>query len=257
MADTERLSAIYVRAVAMAQDLVREFEITEDELHGAGRYFNRLGSAGYFPSLLDVNLALTAVAVGNPEGFGTRPNLEGPYHAPHPVRDDGVLLIHAPADGALTLTLSGNVVDARTQQPIPGAVLDFWQADSDGIYDRQGDHLRGKVVADEMGRYEVKTIVPNDYSEHDRDPIGELFRAMGKPNTRAAHIHVKASVDGDVLLTTQLFMPTSSFLDRDYVAGAVTPDLVLELQPDPSDPSGTAVRAHFDFALRTPESASS
>jgi catechol 1,2-dioxygenase len=253
MAENERLSTIYIRAVELAQTLVREFKITEDELHAAGRYFNRLGASGFFPSLLDVNLALSAVAANSGDAAGTRQNLEGPYHASHPVRADGVLLSHAPAADALALTLTGRVVAVETGEPIPGAVLDFWQADADGVYDRTGDHLRGKVVTDAEGRYSVKTVVPNDYSEHDRDPIGELFRAMGKPNTRAAHIHVKAEIGGRVVLTTQLFMPTSTFLERDYVEGAVSPDLTVELKPDPAQPNGKAFLANFDFALRTHE----
>ncbi|MDB5444838.1 MAG: hydroxyquinol 1,2-dioxygenase [Phenylobacterium sp.] len=250
MSDDQRLAAIYLRAVGMAKELVREFSITEDELHAAGRYFNRLGVSGMFLSLLDVNLALAAVAANSPGLGGTRQNLEGPYHAAHPLRPDGVLLTRPPGDGAPRLTLSGLVTDARTGKPLPGAILDFWQADAEGIYDRKGDHLRGKVAADAEGRYRIRTVVPDDYAEHDGDPIGELFRAMGKPNTRAAHIHVKAEVGGTVVLTTQLFMPTSKFLDRDYVEGSVSPDLVLTLEPH-----GEAFTARFDFALLTPQGA--
>lgn len=249
MEGNERLMAIWLRTVEKLQEVVREFKITEDELHRAGDYFDRLGQSGMTKSLIDVALALTSVdAARGPDG-GTRPNLEGPYYAKHPRRPDGSLLDREPPPEAMRLTLSGVVTDARTGEPIPGALLDFWQADNRGFYDRAGDHLRGVVAADAEGRYRITTVVPDDYSEHDGDPIGELFRAMGQPNTRAAHIHVKIFVDGALRLTTQVFMPTSNFLDRDYVKGAVSDDLIVRLEPDPGAADGKALRARFDFAV--------
>ncbi len=247
----ERLRAIWLATVAKLKEVVREHHITQDELHRAGDYFNRLGQSGMCRSLIDVALAMTSVDVTSPAGGGTRSNLEGPYHAEHPPRPDGRLVERALAPDTPTLVLEGVVVDASTGAPLAGVTLDFWQADEDGIYDRQGAHLRGVVQSGADGAYRIETVVPSDYSEHDHDPIGELFRAMGKPNTRAAHIHVKASLDGRELLTTQIFMPTSSFLDRDYVEGAVSSDLILDLVP-------TAEKNHytgrFDLRLaRAPE----
>ena len=244
MEPNERLMAIYNRTVEALKEVVREFAITEDELHIAGRYLNRLGQSGMCPSLLDVGLAMTSIAASGRQGPGTRLCLEGPYHAEHPVRADGELLDRPHAPGGTLLTLTGVVTDAVTGAPIPGARLDVWQADADGLYDKAGDHLRGVVITDAQGRYILKTVVPSDYAEHDHDPIGELFRAMGKPNTRAAHIHVKIFVNSEELLTTQLFMPTSSFLDRDYVEGAVSEDLTLTLEPD-----AEGCKASFDFAV--------
>lgn len=247
MNQQERLNAIYARTVEKLKEVVQEFKITEDELHAAGDYLNRLGQSGMCRSLLDVGLALTAVAAAGKVKGGTRSNLEGPYHAEHPERSDGNMLEQAAKPGAKRLTLSGVVTDLATGRPVPGAKLDFWQADNEGIYDRKGTHLRGIVTADAQGRYQMTTVVPNDYSEHDFDPIGELFRAMGKPNTRAAHIHLKVNVDGVERLTTQLFMPTSTFLKRDYVEGSVTDDLIVKLEPVPGTPNSFAAR--FDVVL--------
>ena len=249
MQDKQRLMAIWLRTVEKLQEVVREFEITEDELHAAGNYFDRLGQSGMSKSLIDVGLAMTAVDVAAKRSGGTRPNLEGPYYAEHPPRPDGNLIEREPPPEAMRLALSGVVTDARSGKPVTGAVMDFWQADNQGLYDRIGTHLRGTVTTDAEGRYGIATVVPNDYSEHDGDPIGELFRAMGQPNTRAAHIHVKISVDGKLMLTTQMFMPTSNFLDRDYVKGAVSDDLILTLDPDPVGNGNRAFRARFDFAL--------
>lgn len=244
MTERERLDAIWRRTVEKMKEVVREFRITQEELHMAGDYFNRLGQAGMSRSLIDVALAMTSVeATGNADS-GTRPNLEGPYHRAHPARPDGKLFEGQPPAGMPLLALSGSVTDAGSGRPVPGARLDFWQADSDGLYDRKGVHLRGIVETDAFGRYRIETVLPNDYSEHDRDPIGELFRAMGKHNTRAAHIHFKASVGGRVLLTTQIFMSTSPFLATDYVEGAVTDDLIVAL-----DRNGQGYVGSFDISL--------
>ncbi|MGH8432283.1 MAG: dioxygenase, partial [Solimonas sp.] len=202
----ERLNAIWLRTVEKLKEVVREFEVTEDELHVAGDYLNRLGQSGMGRSLIDVALAMTAVDVAAERRRGgrrgTRPNLEGPYHARHPLRADGNLLEHAAAADASRLLLTGAVSDAASGAALPGARIDFWQTDSNGLYDRKGSHLRGIVVADNRGHYRLSTVLPSDYAEHDHDAIGELFRAMGKPNTRAAHLHAKVSVDGALRLTT-------------------------------------------------------
>ncbi len=229
---TARLNAIWQRSVEAMKGVVREFRITQDELHVAGDYFNRLGQSGMCRSLIDVALAMTSVEATGGADLGTRPNLEGPYHAVHPERPDGRLFDGVAPKGMPSLVLTGEVREALAGRPVAGAALDFWQADSHGIYDRTGDHLRGLIHSDADGRYRIETVVPDDYAEHNHDPIGELFRAMGKHNTRAAHIHLKVSVGGRVLLTTQIFMSTSDFLDKDYVEGAVSDDLVVALAPD-------------------------
>lgn len=241
----ERLRQIYARCVEKMKEVVREFEVTQDELHIAGDYLNRLGKSGFCRSLVDMNLALTSADITAPNA-GTRGNLEGPlYRKGHPVRADGNVLERPAGPGAQALTLTGRVLDARSRKPLPGARLDFWQTDGDGLYDRDGNHMRGVIVADAEGRYTLRTVVPKDYAEHDHDPIGELLSAMGKPNRRAGHIHVKAFLGGVEVLTTQLFVEGSEYLDLDYVEGAVSPDLTLQVKAA----GDGAYAAEFDFVL--------
>ena len=245
-----RLEAIWLASVEKLREVVREFKITQDELHAAGDYFNRLGQSGFSRSLIDVALAMTSVDVTAGIKGGTRPNLEGPYHRPHGLRPDGNLLDRPPDPGETRLTFAGTVRDAVTAAPISGVELDFWQTDGEGIYHLEDSHLSGVVVSDENGRYRIETVVPADYSQHDHDPIGELFRAMGRSNSRAAHLHLKAFFKGREYLTTQLFMPTSKILDSDYVTGAVSADLIVTLQPDGVDERGRAkMLCEFDVRL--------
>lgn len=250
MAHSERLREIWSRVLPALRDVVTEMKITEDELHLAGRYLNRLGQSGMCPSLLDVMFAMTSIAATTEPGTATRRNLEGPYYyGKAPERADGVLFEEAAADAPI-LTLSGKIVDARTGAALPGAELDVWQANQSGIYDRKGFALRGIVRSDSNGDYRLRTVVPDDYAEHDGDPIGELFRALGQTNHRAAHIHFKVRVGGAERLVTQLFMPTSKCLDRDYVVGAVSEDLTLKFTEGPRLPGHARhYLSQFDFRV--------
>lgn len=249
MTDQERIVQVWNATREALQGVVRDLRITEGELKVAAQYFNRLGQSGMFPSLLAVGLAMASMDATRSFPGSTRQNVEGPFHREGvPVRGDGCLFEQPPPETMQRLEMSGRVLDAATGEPLPDAVLDFWQADGEGVYDNDGFHLRGIVRSSADGSYRVQTVVPRDYSEHDGDPIGELFRAMGRHSRRAAHIHLKAHHPGYLDLTTQIFMPNSSHLKDDYVEGAVSEDLTLRFEPVPES-NGRAVRSHFDVRL--------
>jgi catechol 1,2-dioxygenase len=146
------------------------------------------------------------------------------------------------------VNLSGRITDAASGEPLAGAVLDVWQADHNGSYDLEQWHLAGRITPDADGRYALLTAVPRDYSDHDNDPIGELFSLMGRHNRRAAHIHCKIWIGGECVLTTQLFIEGNAYLGSDYVEGAVSDDLILRLEAGEDD----HFTASFDFAVCAP-----
>jgi protocatechuate 3,4-dioxygenase, beta subunit len=123
---------------------------------------------------------------------------EGPFYPDElPADHDGDLLTH----GALrygqgqAAVLSGTVSDAQGRA-LRGAVVDIWQCDHLGRYRHPRDGNRcdaafqgfGRVRTDEEGRYRFRTIRPAAYSG------------------RTPHIHVKVSLAGRQLLTTQLYV---------------------------------------------------
>lgn len=142
----------------------------------------------------------------------TRPDMEGPYFLDGSPERASLL---EPGMSGTSLTISGYVMTVDCKW-IPGAKLDFWQADANGEYDLQGFRLRGHVFTDENSRYQIETILPAPYQ------------------SRPRHIHVKVSAPGQSELTTQLYFPG----DAPY------PDLTVALSQDTQ-----GAIAEFNFIL--------
>ena len=140
---------------------------------------------------------------------------EGPYYTPDtPRRRD---LVTRGVRGE-PLLLAGAVLDARCR-PVGRALLDFWQADADGVYDNDGYRLRGHQFTDARGRFRLRTVVPGLYSG------------------RTRHIHVKVQRPRGSVLTTQLYFPGEAANRED---GIFDEALVMDVR---------GRRARFDFVL--------
>ena len=123
------------------------------------------------------------------------------------------------------LVVSGRVVSAFTCEPVQGAVLDIWQANSTGDYDYKGFNLRGRIETDKDGKYVLDTIYP------ERLHVGNI--------TRPSHIHVIVGVPDQPLITTQVYFEGQP---RDF---AVKDSLITKVE---TLPNGTKL-AHFDFVV--------
>jgi protocatechuate 3,4-dioxygenase beta subunit len=146
---------------------------------------------------------------------------EGPYYTPDSPERSSLLEAGIPGE---PLLLTGYVLTADCQ-PVPGALLDFWQADGQGVYDNTGYGLRGRQYTDEAGRYTLETVVPGLYPG------------------RTAHIHVKVQPPGGAVLTTQVYFPGTPGNESDAIFDPRL--LVTVLDTD----GGT--RASFDFVVST------
>jgi protocatechuate 3,4-dioxygenase beta subunit len=144
---------------------------------------------------------------------------EGPFFkATSPRRTS---LVEAGLPGT-RLVVEGRVLTTGCQ-PVPGALLDFWQADDGGAYDTAGYRLRGHQFADDQGRYRLETVVPGLYPG------------------RTRHIHVKVQAPGQRVLTTQLYFPGEPANARDWIFRR---ELVMRVADGPAGRRGT-----FDFVL--------
>jgi protocatechuate 3,4-dioxygenase beta subunit len=117
--------------------------------------------------------------------------------------------------------------------PLPGAVLDVWQANDHGAYDVQepgkqpAGNGRGLFTADEQGRFWFRTIVPSYYPIPTDGPVGELLAATRRHPYRPAHIHFIVTADGHTPLTTHIFVAGTEYIDSDAVF-AVKKSLITE-----------------------------
>lgn len=144
------------------------------------------------------SLALVRPALAQPTpacGRVTVRQTEGPYFKPQsPLRASLV----EPGMGGERLHLIGRVTTTGCR-PVAGAMLEFWQADDAGRYDNAGFRLRGHLIADAEGRYDLTTIRPGRYPG------------------RTPHIHVKVAAPGGRPLTTQLYFPDEPGNARDGI----------------------------------------
>jgi protocatechuate 3,4-dioxygenase beta subunit len=234
MTDENRLATVTQRLLKDAREAITDLRITEDEIHEAARFLDRLGQAEESSDMLDIFFGVTAVVAAKGTDGGTTPNLAGPYYkGGAPTRADGRVYEGELDERETPLTVRGTVTDVTSGDPVPDAILDIWQADGAGIYDSAGYHLRGLVEVDEDGSYEFHTVLPEGYQIPAKGPTTELLEMMGQHNWRPAHIHLRVHVGDLTPLQTQFFIGGARFLDSDPV-DAVRSDLVIDAFDDPS-----------------------
>ena len=146
------------------------------------------------------------------------------------------------------LVLTGTVFSSDCSTPLPGALIEVWQANQAGLYDtnKPGNfteagtfHLRGVLYTNEKGQYEIETIVPGRYPIPPNLPGLEKYAGM----TRPAHIHMRVMESLHVPLTTQLYFKGDPFIADDPWAGH-KPSLAIDLKQD-----GKLRRGVFDVVL--------
>ncbi|WP_369250864.1 intradiol ring-cleavage dioxygenase [Streptomyces sp. R41] len=219
-------------------DFVRETGPTTEEWERAIGFLTATGQTctdtrQEFILLSDVlGVSMLVETLGGHRAPGaTESTVLGPFHMTEsPVRALGadIDLVGAGEPCAV----SGRVLSSDGT-PLPGAVLDVWQADAEGYYDVQRPDIqppgngRGLFTADAEGRFWFRTCVPSPYPIPTDGPVGDLLRATGRHPYRPAHIHFIASAEGHASVTTHIFVAGSPYLDSDAVF-AVKESLVAD-----------------------------
>jgi hydroxyquinol 1,2-dioxygenase len=249
-----RLKTIMSSLVQHLHAFATEVKLTEDEWFQGIEFLTRCGhitsdKRQEFILLSDVlGLSMLTVAMNNTKPHGcTEATVFGPFHvegAPHYELGDDI------ANGAKgTACLVRGRVRGINGEPVPGAELDVWQSDDDGLYDVQHaglDHAqsRGIVTADADGGYHFRSIVAVPYAIPHDGPVGQMLDATGRHPWRPAHLHFMIKAPGYETLITHVFREDSEYLDSDAVFG-VRQSLVCGWlrQPD-----GTYL-LEYDFVL--------
>jgi catechol 1,2-dioxygenase len=232
---TERTDTIARDILKRIHEAIVENDVTYEEFQAAKQWLIDVGEAGEWPLFLDVFVEFTVEQNANRAREGSAGTILGPYHLPDaPVLDAPFELPRRDDEKGDDLLMRGRVTDAEGN-PLAGAELDVWQADADGFYSGfepslPDGLLRGKVLTNADGSYEVRTILPGPYTIPLSGPTGALCRAAGWSPWRPAHVHLIVSADGHEPLITQIFFNDTEYLDHD-VAGAVKDDLIVTPQP--------------------------
>jgi protocatechuate 3,4-dioxygenase beta subunit len=127
-----------------------------------------------------------------------------------------------PGISGTRLEVSGTVAGITCGR-IKGAIIDFWQPDSQGRYDAVGFRLRGQQLTGPMGEFELLTIIP------------------GAPPGRAPHLGVRIQPPKGRVLWTELFLSGDARNARD---ARFRDTLALHLSA-----GGDLRRATFNFVL--------
>jgi hydroxyquinol 1,2-dioxygenase len=182
----------------------------------------------------------------------------GPFHiAGSPELEYGADMSEGLPGTPLYVTGTVRDVDGKT---IGGAVLDVWQADTDGNYESQLDvdeaRLRARYASRPDGTYCIRTIGPLGYSVPMDGPVGDLISRTDISHFRPAHVHFLVEAPGYERLITHLFQEGAQYLDSDVVFGTKA-ELVVEFEPrdpGPTPDGGTSAEpwllAVYDFVLQ-------
>jgi hydroxyquinol 1,2-dioxygenase len=260
-----RLAEIMTALVRHLHELAREVRLTETEWMAAMQWLTRTGQISdekrlEFILASDV-LGLSMLVVQMNHQFDKRATpatVLGPFHIEgSPELGFGGDMSEGVSGEPLYVHGAVRDIDGN---PVSGAVLDVWQADTEGAYESQLDveeaRLRAKYTTREDGSYCVRTIAPKGYTIPMDGPAGDLVSRTDISHFRPAHVHFLVTADKYETLITHLFEQGAEYLDSDVVFGTkaelVVPFVAREAGPTPDGGKSTDpwLDAHYDFVLQ-------
>ncbi|MCJ1317443.1 hypothetical protein MMC15_002768 [Xylographa vitiligo] len=239
----EVLSAL----IRHVHDFTRETELTVDEWMMGVQFLNAVGQISdskrnegqRISDVIGLESLVDEIAhkhMVETDEIPTSSSILGPFWSPNaPFRELGASIIQDPHKGQVAL-MHGRVMDIYTKKGIPGAVVDIWQASSNGKYDFQDpdnqsdNNLRGKFTTDKDGNYELICLRPTPYSLPTDGPAGTLLNLLDRHPMRPAHIHLMISQDDYKPVVNQIFPREDPYLATDSVF-AVKDDLIVDFKP--------------------------
>ena len=263
-AEGSRLKFLLEAFIDHLHDYTREVNLTHDEWIGVLNFLYDCGQISTperheFILLSDVLGFSALVDMINTRGGATEGSNLGPFYL-----DDAPRMalggdLGKGRDGAVLL-VQGQVRDTLGN-PIPGAVIDTWQADAAGTYPIQEQasgqdkfDLRAVITTNDKGEYWYTTVLPKPYTVPYDGPVGRLLRAGQRHSWRASHLHYIIRAEGYRAITTEMFFEATDYLDNDAVFG-VRRSLITKLEPvkktdilPPTDKKPDA-KCAFDFVL--------
>jgi hydroxyquinol 1,2-dioxygenase len=266
-----RLAEVMGALVRHLHEFAREVRLSEAEWMAAIRWLTATGHISddkreEFILASDVlGLSMLVVQMNHRLREGATPaTVLGPFHIEgSPELGFGADMSDGVAGTPLYITGAVRDLDGG---PVPGAVLDVWQADPAGAYEAQLDvdeaRLRARYTSREDGSYCIRTVAPRGYAIPMDGPVGDLVSRTEISHFRPAHVHVLLDVPGYERLITHLFQEGAEYLDSDVVFGTKAELVVAyeDREPGPTPDGGKAaepwLEARYDFVLQRAGAAS-
>lgn len=228
-----RAKAIMHRILSDLYKTIEDFDVTPDEFWAAVGMINTLGqhfeaallSPGLgFDHYLDLRMDAADNDLNILKDETTPRTIEGPlYVAGAPVEqgyarlDDGSDVEHSDT------YICYGVVEDHEGNPIPGAKVEVWHANSKGWYshyDPTGEqkpfNMRRSIITDENGRYKYRSTLPAGYGCPPDGPTQQVLNLLGRHGNRPAHIHYFVTADGHRKLTTQINIEGDPYIWDDF-----------------------------------------
>ncbi|GEN83157.1 catechol 1,2-dioxygenase [Sporosarcina luteola] len=253
----QKVVDVYNAMVVKFKEVIREHELGHNDYHALVDWMDALGKAGEIPLFMDVFFETHALQEMYKNVKGTEPTILGPYYLENAVeiKNPGVLPMRDDEQGDI-LYFTGTVTDVDGN-PLANTKVDMWQADASGEYSGFAEELpegifRAVLFTDENGNFEVKTVVPGDYSIPTNGPTGKFLEWIDSHPIRPAHLHFLFKPQNGDKLISQVFFEGNPYLDND-VANGVRGTLITKLEKHDGADKGLDKEyytAHLDFKLR-------
>ncbi|ALM53901.1 catechol 1,2-dioxygenase [Halomonas huangheensis] len=238
-AGSDRGKQILHRLLSDIYRLIDDFDVTPEEFWQSVSVLNALGKDTQFGLLAPglgfdhyLDMRMDAADAARGLAGGTPRTIEGPLYVAGAPESHAEARMDDGSDAeAEVMWLSGQVRDT-SGQPIRGARVEIWHADSHGNYSffdpSQSDYnLRRTILTDDEGRYRARSIIPSGYGCPPDSPTQQVLDLLGRHGQRPAHIHFFISAPGHRHLTTQINLAGDPYTYDDF-AFATREELVVE-----------------------------
>ena len=266
-----RAKQVIRRIVASLYGALEELGVSPEEfwhaiafLQEAAPEFGLIAPGLGFDHFFDVCMDAADAAQGRVEG--TPRTIEGPLYVPGAPLSQGLARLDDGSEAGETLIVHGVVLDEH-RRPLPGAIVDVWQANTSGAYShfdpaQSRYNNRRRIETDRNGRYKVRGLVPVGYGVPPGGATDRLLAAIGRHGKRPAHIHFFVSAPGHRHLTTQINIADDPYLHDDFAYAtrdALIPALVRHQDAAAIEREGLPgpfAEIVFDFVLTRARTAS-
>lgn len=191
---------------------------------------------------------------GSPCAGPTVAQTDGPYYPTRDREDEDPDLTRvkgrAGRAAGEVISVLGRVLD-RACRPVPGALVEIWQANTWGRYDHEKDagnprpldpnfQSWAEMLTDAEGRFGFRTIKPGAYPADDSGWV------------RPPHIHFRISRRGYHELVTQMYFAGEALNEADLIRKELAPEdqahVTVAFEPAPGE-AGVRL-GQFDITLR-------